>query len=376
MNVKPLTWQQVNTWRLSQQYLSPRLPHRNFVEAAIRTCGIQAQVMSAAELAFWARTDGLTPADIESALWRERTLIKTWAMRGTLHLLAASDLPLYVAARSYLDNRNWPAYFAYFGFTSAQYEAFVAAVSEVLGDQPMTRQQLASALAEHTSEPKLGELIMSSGWGSPLKPAAFRGDLCFGPSNGQNVTFVNPSKWVGTRESIDPEQAIREIIRRYLQVYGPAKPQDFSLWWWGGAGASIAKKLFKALEDELETVDVEGWQGYALRATLEPMNNLEPTRSIRLLPLFDAYTLALGRDIEALLPKVYKKRVYRPQGWISAVILVDGFIKGIWEYKTKRNQTTIKVDLFSTPTAAIKRGIKAEVKRLGDFLNTRTVLEA
>ncbi len=79
-----------------------------------RTGGIQAQVMSAAELALGARVDGLTPQDVQSALWQERTLVKTWAMRGTLHLLAAHELPLYVAARSMHADRNWLKYFTYY----------------------------------------------------------------------------------------------------------------------------------------------------------------------------------------------------------------------------------------------------------------------
>src|SRR6476620_9471601 len=108
MAVKSLKWNQVTAWRLSQQCLSPRLKRQDFLEAVTRTGGIQAQVMSAAELALWARVDGLIREDVQSARWEDRTLVKTWAMRGTLHLLAASELPLYVAARSVLDTRNWP----------------------------------------------------------------------------------------------------------------------------------------------------------------------------------------------------------------------------------------------------------------------------
>src|SRR5919199_3024209 len=106
MAVQSVTWNQVNAWRLSQQCLSPRLKCQEYTEAVTRTGGIQAQVMSAAELALWARVDGLTPQDVRSALWQDRTLVKTWAMRGTLHLIAAGDFPLYVAARSLSETRN------------------------------------------------------------------------------------------------------------------------------------------------------------------------------------------------------------------------------------------------------------------------------
>ncbi|HLO28577.1 MAG TPA: crosslink repair DNA glycosylase YcaQ family protein, partial [Anaerolineales bacterium] len=229
--MKSLKWKQVNAWRLSQQGLAPRLKRRDFLQAVRRMGGIQAQVMSAAELAISARVEGLSPGDIRTALWQDRTLVKTWAMRGTLYLLPASELPLYVAARS--ETGDWLPrnYFAYYGISQAQYEAFVAAVPQILGNEPMTREQLATAVAQHISSPALRDLVMAKGWGTPLKPSAWRGDLCFGPSQGQNVTFVNPRKWLGTWESVEPYAALQEIVRRYLRTYGPATSKDFAIWW-------------------------------------------------------------------------------------------------------------------------------------------------
>src|SRR5215213_2474392 len=287
MTTIALTWNQVHAWRLAQHGLAPRLSRQDFLQAVSRTGGIQAQVLSAAELALWARVQGLSRADIQTALWQERSLVKTWAMRGTLHLLSADELPLYVAARSMHDSRNWAGYFAYYGLTPAQQDAFLSAVPQVLGSEPMTRQELAAALASHTGISALRELITSSGWGSPLKPSAFRGELCFGPSQGQNVTFVNPRVWIGAWQSIEPETALQDIARLYLQSYGPATREDFARWWWGGGGMTTAKRLFQSLGDELAEVDVEGWRALALRATLEHMQQLESPDTIHLLPLFD-----------------------------------------------------------------------------------------
>src|SRR3954465_618543 len=102
-----LTWDQVRAWRLAQQALRPRLDQRYWIEAVARVLGVQAQVLSAAELALGARVEGLTRADVQQALWQERTLVKTWAMRGTIHLFAAEDLPLVVAARGAGGGRPW-----------------------------------------------------------------------------------------------------------------------------------------------------------------------------------------------------------------------------------------------------------------------------
>jgi hypothetical protein len=171
--VTALTWRQVNAWRLWQHCLSQRLERRRLVEAVTRTGGIQAQVMSAAELALWARVIGLSPQDVRSTLWQDRTLVKTWAMRATLHLISASDLPLYVAARSVYEGRNWPYYFSYHGISQPLYEAFLTAVPQILGNEPMTREQLAAAVAEQTGSAALRSLILDKGWGTPLKPSAW-----------------------------------------------------------------------------------------------------------------------------------------------------------------------------------------------------------
>jgi hypothetical protein len=292
--MKSLTWNQVNAWRLAQHGLMPRLKREAFVEVASRLYGIHAQVMSAAELALGARTDGLTPQDVQTALWQDRSLVKTWAMRGTLHLLAADDVPLHTAART-IDPLGWINFESY-GISQKQREAFLEAVPEILGDEPMTREQLAAAVTERVGLPVLGELIASVGWGSPLKPSAFRGDLCFGPNQGKNVTFVNPKKWLRKWEPVEPEAAFREIARRYLRAYGPLTPKHFARWWNEG-WVNVAKKVFQQIEDELETVDVEGWQALALRSTVEPMQEAAVSGVVRLLPLFDAYVLDIGRTV-------------------------------------------------------------------------------
>ena len=60
--------------------------------------GLHAQLMSSAELTLWARVEGLRRGAVENALWTRRSLVKLWAQRGTLHLLPASELGMWLAA--------------------------------------------------------------------------------------------------------------------------------------------------------------------------------------------------------------------------------------------------------------------------------------
>lgn len=368
-----LKWRQVHAWRLSQHGLSPRFSARDIVGAVTRTGGIQAQVMSAAELALCARVEGSSPHDVQSAIFQSRTLVRTWAMRGTLHVLPAGELPLYVAARDWRQNGSWSKYFAEFGLSSAQQDAFLLAIPYVLEQGPLTRLQLADAVAKHTGAAHMRDLITSSSWGTPLKPSAYRGELCFGPGQGKTATFMNPRSWIGAWQPIEPQVALREIARRYLRAYGPATADDFAFWW--GCGRTLAKEIFRTMEDELVVVEVEGWRAVALRATLPLIQRVRPAERVHLLPLFDAYTIGAPRDCESLLAPAYKRQVFNLQGWTFAVVLVNGSIRGVWRSSVRRSQTLISVNLFTSSTPAIRKGIEAEAERLSHLLEKQVVTE-
>src|SRR5205085_1850113 len=242
-------------------------------------------------LSIGVRVGGLVREDVRRALWQDRTLVKTWAMRGTIHLLTAEDLPLIVAARCPNGGRFRLHNFLQLGFTEAQYDEFLLAVPQVLGDagdEPVTREALAIGVAERMKTPEISRALLESSWGTLWKPSMFRGELCFGPGEGRTGTFVNPRRWLNEWKEWDPQEAQQEVTRRYLRTYGPATPRDFGFWWDGG-GTTFGKKMFAALGDEVETVDVAGWKATVLRATLEPMAKVKVGHGVRLLPMFDVY---------------------------------------------------------------------------------------
>jgi hypothetical protein len=115
-------------------------------------------------------------------------------------------------------------------------------------------------------------------------------------------------------------------------------------------------------------VDVEGWKAVALSSTIEPMTALPSAPSLRLLPHFDPYTIAVARHSSYLLPEAHKSRVYRPQGWISPVVLVNGCIAGVWEYDKRRSHVTVNVQMFAAPDKGMQQNIEVEAAALGRSL--------
>jgi len=100
-----LGWDQVIAWRAARHHLVERAPAKAMLEVVADIAGLHAQVMSSAELTLATRVDDLAPDAVRRALWEERSLVKTWAMRGTLHLLPAAELPMWQAALS--TRRPW-----------------------------------------------------------------------------------------------------------------------------------------------------------------------------------------------------------------------------------------------------------------------------
>jgi hypothetical protein len=289
-------------------------------------------------------------------------------MRGTLHLLPAREYGFYVAALRGKSNYRNEAWRKYLGLRSLdEIDAIIEGIRIALDGQGLTREQLADAVAAEGGLPPNVREVLLSGWGSLLKPAAYHGYLCFGPSQGQAVTFVRPDQWLGHPwAEQDGATALREVIRRFLETYGPATRDDFALWW--GVRSAECRATFESLTRELEPVEFDGTKAWALPGTAEQIAKLDPPSIVRLLPMFDPFVFAAQSHRRLFFDAQHKERIYRTAGWISATVIVDGRIAGVWEYKKGKEGLTVQATLFAPPTAAIRAGIEAEAKRIAAFL--------
>ena len=206
-----------------------------------------------------------------------------------------------------------------------------------------------------------------------LRPAAFAGRLCFGPSVGQRVRFTRPDTWLATSPSplgspIDTPTATAEVTRRFLAAYAPATPHDLARWFGGSGSVTTARQWLAALGDEIAPVDVEGTRAWMLAADSRELPNLPKERSARLLPGFDQYVFAASHHAAHLLPGDLRSRVYRPQGWISPVLLVNGRMDGVWRHEVKGSRIEVVIEPFLKAPAWVRRAAGQEAEHLASFL--------
>jgi hypothetical protein len=99
-----------------------------------------------------------------------------------------------------------------------------------------------------------------------------------------------------------------------------------------------------------------------------------PSGVVRLLPAFDPYVIGASRESSPILPAAFKERVYRSQGWISPVLLVDGRMAGVWKHQQKGNRVELQVDPFEPVAPWVRAAATAEAERLAHFLGGRLEL--
>lgn len=366
-----LSWRQIAAWRVTRHHLERRLPADKILAIAGELCGLHAQVLSSAVLTVWARTEGLEHGAVQRALWEDRALVKTWAMRGTLHLLPASELPLWYGALStstrYLRPKAWKNYF---GVTLKELDQISQAIGEALGGCVLTREDLAEKVGRITGSRKFAKKLASGSWGTILKPAAFAGRLCFGPSKGQLVCFTHPRSWASMATLMDPVTATKAVARRYLAAYGPATYQDLARFW-GGGGVATARQWIAALGKEVSPVEVDSKQAWILATDLDEIREAYLTRSVRLIPAFDQYVIGASRHAEHLITEGARNLIYRPQGWISPVLLVNGFMQGVWRHEIKGNRVEVAVTAFVNVPRWVRVKAEEEAERLAEFLGCK-----
>ncbi len=353
----PFTAEQIHAFRLRRHHLVDSTA-LDLLTICGDVCGVQAQMMSAAHLQLWARNPTITPAMVNDALWKQRSLIKTLLMRQTLHLVPAADFPLYLAAQKSTRVRAVLSVMARLKITPDEASAFSALILQTLNAGPMPHAAIAVAV-----RPKVSKRVRE--WmdrvSSCVRLPLVEGSICYGPGEGNQATFIRTEHWLPAHDPIEESHARAELLRCYLRAYGPATLKDFAYW----CGISMTEaRLVRPLIDA-ELVDHGGLM--LLRADLPAIEaKLVPFQSVHLLPHFDVYLLAHSLK-DHLVDAQFYKSVFRNQGWISPVVLIDGKIAGVWAHELARQSIHVEIELFTRTARSRRDEIKARAQSLADL---------
>jgi uncharacterized protein YcaQ len=368
-----LTWLAAREQRLARSHLIVPAPKARLVDVVREVCGLQAQLPSAAELALSARVAGVTQDSMREALWVKRTLVRSWTVRGTIHVIPADDLHLWMAAlgsRRYWESKEW---LERHGLTAKEAIAVFDVVVDAIGTKGSTRAEIADVVVSRLGtkfRPKI-----ASGWGELLAPVMYMGQLCFGPTIGPNVTFVRADRWIGKSRRVDPDDAWRELIRRFLRAYGPTTLDGIARWFGLKPAAMLA--LLRSLEPDVAAVTIEGRKAWMLSS--DKPTARRRASPVRLLAQYDCYVIG-SHPRETIVDERARSQIrsYKRGQWEGAVgvpvLLIDGIVSGVWERTERGGRIQIEVQPVVKLTPAQQRGLVAEVTRIGRFFGREATL--
>ncbi len=310
---------------------------------------------------------------LNKSLYRDKSLVKTWVMRGTLHIIPSRDLPTYNQAlrRMWLEHHgrymrtpDWPS-------PEERKNLIHPRILEALAGKPLKRKELNAKVQSLLKDDSKPYQRLFSGWGGILKETAYEGLTVHAQPCNRESCFARLDKWLPEidLESMDEESAQKRLLIRYLRGYGPATQQDFCLW--SGMMAGEAKRAIENSSRLLEKVKVEGKKELYLMLK-DDIRTLDSTSSDEevpayLLPKFDSILLG-HKDRTRIVQDKYTKRVFKKAGDVAATVLINGQVVGTWRQKKSRSTLIVIITPFAKIGKEDMQQIEERAKKLSQFM--------
>ncbi len=355
-----LTWAQSLAWRLRRQLLDP-VGAGSVAEVVERLGAVPAWPEQSADLAVGARREGSRAGDVARAV-EAGEVVKAYTFRGATHLMTVASAGAYLALRA--SGRQWelPSWIETYGLAAADWPAFREAVRDAVAEVPLTREELAAALARKRRY-RLAAAGLTNRSDTLLKPLMWQGDLCFGPARDGHATLRRLDAVPGWAGLPDVDEAGRRAVSAYFRTYGPASPDR--LQYWLGEGLSAGRKAIRGwvddLSDRLVSLDVEGETTLLLQEDVDELAAASPSSAVRLLPGQDQWVMGPGTADPRVVPPARRPVVSRG----AHLVVVGGVVSGTWAVKGDR----VDVAWFPEATPAGREDLAPEVGRLSTMLD-------
>ena len=347
--------------RLRSQHLTDETRLHADVAAVTRAvCAVQAQAFDAARHQVRVRSVGLTAGAVDHAFEQDRSVVRTWLMRGTLHLCAADDLRWLIDIFGPAVDRFGASQRRNLGLDDAKCERGVAVIRRALAGGPVARREIRERLVSAgVLEEPVGQAVLHL-----LYHAAALGIVCSGPRMGRDDSFVLLDDWVPQSKGPRGEAALAELARRYLAAYGPASEADFAAW--SGLRRPAIRAAMTAVASELVEYPGPVHDLWTLGPVDRDPETVRPV--VRLLGHFDTFLLGYRRR-EHVGDLAAETWIHDGGGgWIRPVICVDGWIAGGWRLEQRSGQIEITVMPFDRIGRRADPAIRREVASIASFL--------
>ncbi len=359
------TLDQLAYHNLEMHSLLERAPPEDAFKVIEDVCGLNAQGALNVNLSLWARVVGLDREFIRDSI-RGKTLLRSWFMRNTVHILTTAQAFIARPALRGSLVQEWDRWTVRTGSKESP-DSWMVHYGEVLAaleEGPLSLGELLDVYSPASGNPRR---ILSR----VVREMSLKGLVCNAEPRGPwyhdtEHSFVDVRRWVPNMNEAEESEAEETFMTAYLRGYGPARVQDYA--YWSGMKVSAARKVLGRIESGLEAVEVPGHKG-KLYVPVDNLSDLEHTEAVplvRLLPKFDA--LIMGhRDKTRFMDEATRKRVFLPTAEVSATVLVDGRVEGVWTLKKNGDAWSLGVKPFNKLDEMHMDLLGKEIERMKEF---------
>lgn len=300
--------------------------------------------------------------DLETELYIKKTMGRIRGMRRTLFIQTKNLIPIVHAATFKLSEKSFEKYMEYHGITWKDYQEVSKSIIKILKGKELSASEIRKDLNSELNIPAIIQLMCNYGLlirGRPIKDWKDR--------RNNYVLFSEYFPKVDLA-SLNEKDAIKQLVQRYIKSYGPVTESDIS--WWSGLTKTKIREALKAIESTLKKIKISSLKGqfilnnFDLRQLEGNIYSNKP--NIILLPELDPYAMGY-KERERYINSDNYNKVFDRSGNITATILLDGCIIGVWDTEQKPEKL-VKLHLFYPIEEDLRKKIYSKAQELGKFI--------
>ncbi len=326
---------------------------------------VQAQDYAGAKWALGLRLHRATDRDIEQA-FTDGSILRTHLLRPTWHFVTPADIRWMLALTAPRVHALNAYMYRKLELDSATYKRSHAALAKALhGGQQLTREELRGVLRQAGVATK-GELRM----GYIMMRAELDGLVCSGPRRGKQFTYALLDERAPHAQTLERDEALAELARRYFMSRGPATVQDFAKW--SGLTTTDARRGLEVVQAQLRQEVVDG-QSYWFSTSTPWAKDRSSTPTAYLLSIYDEY-ISGYKDRSAIGDSRHTAKLSALGNALNYIIVVEGQLVGTWKRTLRKDAVVVETNLFTRLTKAENRAVALAAQQYGVFLDLPVVL--
>ena len=343
------------------QLLQIRLQNQQFTQPRFSTAGevvewfgaVQAQDYLGALWSIGMRIPGSIESEIEKATV-DKTIIRTWPMRGTLHFVSPMDVRWMLKYLAVRVQSKVGSVFRREGLDEKQFtKAMKIWEKALMGGNSLTRDEMYDALEKGKLSSKGMRGLLMLGY------AAQEGLICFGARQGKQQTLVLLDEWTPKKEKdLTKEEAYKRLAEIYIRSHGPVLVEDLA--WWSGLTKTDARSAIQSISDQLVSEKVDGKTYWFY----PPPKEIKSKSVCALLPTYDEFGVAY----KDRAPIVHKTDLTQVGGYFTSGIMHNGKITGVWRRELAKEIVDIDLKPFAKYSVAQKKSVTSTIRAYAKFL--------